>query len=82
MTCGAGTSEGVAKEASEIQSIQVVDGNAIPNQNIPLYMVFPRLFTCPTVSVQQFRIEFEVNLVVHFVEGLSITENFPLKLFR
>mmetsp|Transcript_34710 Transcript_34710/g.79172 ORF Transcript_34710/g.79172 Transcript_34710/m.79172 type:complete len:298 (+) Transcript_34710:3-896(+) len=79
-TCG--TSEGMAKEASEIQSIQVADGNVTRKFEIPLYMIFPRLFTCPTVSVKQFKVDFEVNLVVHFMEGYTITENFPIKLYR
>ena len=29
---------------------------------IPLYMIFPRLFTCPTMITPQFQVEFEVSL--------------------
>jgi len=45
-------------------------------------MVFPRLFTCPTIATRTFKIEFEVNLVVMFSDGHLVTENFPIKLER
>ncbi len=45
-------------------------------------MIFPRLFTCPTCLAGSFNIEFELNLVVIFVGGFMVTENFALKLFR
>lgn len=70
------------KEATEIQNIQIGDGNICRNITIPMYMVFPRLFSCPTVLAQLFRIEFEVNLVIVFGDGYMITENFPIVLYR
>ena len=45
-------------------------------------MVFPRLFTCPTIASRTFKIEFEVNLVVLLSDGHLIKENFPLLLYR
>ena len=45
-------------------------------------MVFPRLFTCPTVSTRTFKVDFEVNLVILFSDGHLLTENFPLALKR
>ena len=45
-------------------------------------MVFPRLFTCPTVVSEDFKVEFEVNLIVIFGDGYMITENFPITLVR
>jgi hypothetical protein len=45
-------------------------------------MVFPRLFTCPTVSARGFKVDFEVNLVILFSDGHLLTENFPLKVVR
>ena len=45
-------------------------------------MVFPRLFTCPTMATRTFKVEFEVNLVVMLTDGHLITENFPIKLVR
>jgi len=45
-------------------------------------MVFPRLFTCPSVAAKTFSVEFEVNVVVVFTDNHLITENFPIKLYR
>ena len=70
------------KEATEIQNIQIGDGNITRNMIVPMYMVFPRLFSCPTVLSSLFKIEFELNLVVVFGDGYMITENFPLVLYR
>ncbi len=75
-------SEGTAREATEIQNIQLADGDICRDLTIPIYMVFPRLFTCPTVDTLHFKVEFEVNLVVLFSDGYMVTENFPLSLYR
>ena len=74
--------EGQAREATEIQNVQVADGNVCRDLVIPLYMVFPRLFVCPTVDTLNFKVEFELNLVVLFADGYMVTENFPLSLYR
>jgi len=79
-TCGC--ADGYAKEATEIQNIQIAEGDVCRNFPLPIYMVFPRLFTCGTVAARTFKIEFEVNLVVMLEDGHLITENFPVKLFR
>ena len=52
------------------------------NLAIPIYMIFPRLFTCPTLTAGDFKLEFEVNLIVIFGDGYMITENFPITLVR
>jgi hypothetical protein len=74
--------EGQAREATEIQNIQVADGNIVRNLAIPLHMVFPRLFTCSTTVTKQFKIEFQVNLIVLFADNHMVTENFPIMLCR
>lgn len=79
-TCGC--ADGYAKEATEIQNIQIADGDICRGLSIPVYMVFPRLFTCATVAARTFKIEFEINLVVMLEDGHLITENFPIKLVR
>lgn len=111
-----------AREATEIQNIQIGDGDVCRNlvrrgwvgsgrsgtrhfaahthtlrlltplpsslpdprslQVIPLYMIFPRLFTCPTMLTELFKVEFEVNLIVVFADGYMVTENFPIVLYR
>lgn len=70
------------REATEIQNIQIGEGNVCRDMIVPMYMVFPRLFSCPTVSTTSFKIEFEVNLIVVFGEGYMVTENFPIVLSR
>jgi len=75
-------SDGVAREATEIQNIQIGDGPVCHGWPIPVHMVFPRLFTCPTINHKSFKIEFEVNLVILFADGHLLTENFPVRLVR
>lgn len=75
-------SEGQAREATEIQNLQVADGDISRGLVIPIHMLFPRLFTCPTSVSDDFSVEFEVNVIVRFRESYIITENFPIVLVR
>lgn len=77
-----GCAEGFSKDATEIQNLQIADGNCCPKIQIPIYMTFPRLFTCPTLATRNFKINFEVNLCIVFKDDYLITENFPLTLYR
>ncbi|XP_043250311.1 vacuolar protein sorting-associated protein 26C [Colletes gigas] len=79
-TCGC--AEGYSRDATEIQNIQIGEGNPCTNLPIPIYMIFPRLFTCPTLSTSNFKVEFEVNLIVVFEDDYLVTENFPIILSR
>ena len=79
---GALLQDGLAREATEIQNIQIADGAVCYGWPIPIHMVFPRLFTAPTVTSRTFQVEFEVNLVILFTDGHLLTENFPIKLVR
>jgi len=45
-----------AMTATEIQNIQVADGDVCRKLPIPIYMIFPRLFTCPTLATSNFKI--------------------------
>ena len=74
--------EGEAREATEIQNIQIAEGNVLRGVALPIYMVFPRLFCCSTTIAKAFRVEFEVNLIVLFADNHMVTENFPIKLYR
>lgn len=71
-----------AREATEIQNIQIGDGDICRNLVVPLYMIFPRLFTCPTMITDTFKVEFEINLIVVFGDGYMVTEGFPVELYR
>ncbi|ELT97716.1 hypothetical protein CAPTEDRAFT_167823 [Capitella teleta] len=79
-TCGC--AEGYAKDATEIQNIQVADGDVCRGMAIPIYMIFPRLFTCPTLTTSNFKVEFEINIVIVFTDDHLVTENFPVTLLR
>ena len=70
------------KEATEIQTIQVAEGDVCRNLSVPLYMVFPRLFCCSTTKTPHFCVEFEINLLILFADGYMITENFPITIYR
>ncbi|XP_041968870.1 vacuolar protein sorting-associated protein 26C isoform X2 [Aricia agestis] len=79
-TCGC--AEGYSKDATEIQNIQVGEGDVRRGATLPLYMVLPRLFTCPTTAAANFKIEFELNIAVIFEDNYLVTENFPILLVR
>jgi Vacuolar protein sorting-associated protein 26 len=79
-TCGC--AEGFSRDATEIQNLQIVDGNVCPKIQVPIYMQFPRLFTCPTLATRNFKIQFELNICIIFRDDYLITENFQLQLFR
>ncbi len=79
-TCGC--AEGYARDPTEIQNIQIAEGDVCRGVAIPIYMVFPRLFTCPTLSAGNFKVEFEANIVIIFQDDHLVTENFPIKLSR
>lgn len=76
------TEGGMVKEATEIQNLQLADGNPIKNQPIPIFMIFPRLFTCPSLLAPNFRVDFEVNLIVLFEDSHQITENIAIHTYR
>lgn len=71
-----------SREATEVQNIQIGDGNVCRNLLVPLYMVFPRLFSCSSISSTHFKIQFEVNLIIIFTDGYVLTENFPITICR
>ncbi|KAI6649676.1 Down syndrome critical region protein 3-like [Oopsacas minuta] len=79
-TCGC--AEGYSKDPTEIQNIQIADGDVCHNVSIPIFMIFPRLFTCPSLSTTNFKIDFEVSIVVLLEGDLMLTENFPIQLTR
>jgi hypothetical protein len=61
---------------------QVADGDVTRGQTIPIYMLFPRMFTCPTTIQESSSVEFEVNIIITFEDHYTVTENFPIVLVR
>jgi hypothetical protein len=75
-------SEGTCKEASEVQSIMIAQGNVMPDVEIPIHVVLPRLFSAPSINWPGFQLDFEANIVVEFENGFTPVENIPLKIYR
>jgi hypothetical protein len=69
-------------QATEIQNIQVADGDAIRDTEIPLYMLFPKIYSCSTTVHRKFKVEFQVNVIVIFVGGFQLTENIQIRMYR
>jgi hypothetical protein len=68
--------------ACAVLVLQIGDGDVTRKTLIPIYMLFPRMFTCPTTKLSSTSVEFEVNIIVNFEDHYSVTENFPLVLVR
>jgi len=80
-TCGC--ADGFAKEATEIQNIQIADGDVSRGVEVPIFMVFPRLFTCPSLTTARtYKVEFQINLVTMFPDGRLVSKKFPITLLR
>jgi hypothetical protein len=69
-------------EVSEIQNLQIGDGDVNQDVEIPLFMIFPRYFTCATFENKLAKLAFELNIIVVLVNGFVITENFPINTWR
>ncbi|KAH7528549.1 hypothetical protein FEM48_Zijuj05G0083900 [Ziziphus jujuba var. spinosa] len=70
--------ERIATKTSLIQTTQacnmsslIADGDVCRNMTLPIYVILPRLLTCPTVFAGPFSIEFKVSIVISFQSKLS-----------
>ena len=69
-------------DVSEIQNLQIGDGDVIRDLEIPLFMTFPRGFCCANLDTKDVHISFEMNIMIVLVNGVVICENFPVNLWR
>ena len=69
-------------QSTEIQNIQISDGNILPNLEVPIYWLFPKGFSCPTFVHAVFKIEYEMKMIFIFKDGYEYSESFPLHLYR
>ena len=69
-------------EVSEIQNLQIGEGDVIRNLEIPIFMTFPRGFCCANLETKDASISFEMNLIIVLVNGVVIMENYPVNLWR
>ena len=69
-------------EVSEIQNLQIGDGDVIRNIEIPVFMIFPRGFCCSNLDTKDVVLSFELNLTIVLVNGVIIMDNYPIILWR
>lgn len=77
-----GGSAAALSEASEIQNLQVAEGDISRCLELPLHMAFPRHFVCASTRGTAHTVAFEVNLNVRFENGLVVMKNVPIMLIR
>ncbi|XP_018399431.1 PREDICTED: Down syndrome critical region protein 3 homolog isoform X3 [Cyphomyrmex costatus] len=78
-TCGC--AEGYSRDATEIQNIQIGEGNICTNLAIPIYMIFPRLFTCPTLSTSNFKVGKNIIAAVFALKQKCELQSYNLIFF-
>lgn len=72
----------ILHENSEIQNLQVGDGDVNKDVEIPLFMIFPRFFACASLDTKIVKLSFEMNIIIVLINGFVITENFPINTWR
>ncbi|KAI3907198.1 hypothetical protein MKX01_020556, partial [Papaver californicum] len=63
--------EKLVTETSVIQTTQIADGDVCRGMTLPIYVILPRLLTCPTIFAGPFSIEFQFSVVISFQSELS-----------
>ncbi|KEG15622.1 hypothetical protein DQ04_00021200 [Trypanosoma grayi] len=71
-----------ARGATEVQSIQVADGDVLRNLEIPIYMFFPRWYTCPSIKTANMRVAFDVNVILLLEGNRQLSKVVPIHLYR
>lgn len=61
----------IVSETSVIQTTQIADGDVCRGLTLPIYVLLPRLLTCPTVLAGPFSIEFKMSITISFQSELS-----------
>ena len=49
---------------------------------VPLYMIFPRYYACPSLATNTFQIAFEVTISVIFHDNHLVSDTLPITLYR
>ncbi|KAL2976857.1 hypothetical protein AAZX31_13G033100 [Glycine max] len=63
--------EKIVTETSLVQTTQIADGDVCRNLTLPIYVILPRLLTCPITLAGPFSVEFKVAIVISFQSELS-----------
>ncbi|KAG5522515.1 hypothetical protein RHGRI_034620 [Rhododendron griersonianum] len=54
-----------------VEASAIADGDVCRQMTLPIYVIVPRLLTCPTIYAGPFSIEFKVSIVITFASELS-----------
>jgi hypothetical protein len=76
------TQDEMIHEEAEVVKCQVVDGNIPVGLAVPCQLLLPRLFTAPSVTLPEFSIAFEMNLIVEFADGSVWKGTMDMTLYR
>ncbi|KAL5148814.1 Down syndrome critical region protein 3 [Glycine soja] len=67
--------EKIVTETSLVQTTQasdaIADGDVCRDLTLPIYVILPRLLTCPITLAGPFSVEFKVAIVISFQSELS-----------
>ncbi|KAI5084330.1 hypothetical protein GOP47_0000499 [Adiantum capillus-veneris] len=61
----------MVSETTEVQATQVADGDVCRGLSLPIYLILPRLLTCPTLSFGSFSLEFGLAITITFEAEIS-----------
>ncbi len=81
-------SSSIAREATDIQCTQVAEGDAVRGLELPIHLVLPRLYTCPSVSADTWGVEFELSVTATMESDgahspyFTASSRLPLRLVR
>jgi hypothetical protein len=82
-SCASETRQEKGREITEVQNIQIGDGNVLRGDwDIPIFMKFPRWYTCPAIRTPNLRVDFEISLVVTFEGRVQVSQVIPVRLYR
>jgi len=60
----------------------VADGDCLSDLEIPTHMLFPKIYSCASIDHEKFKIQFQVNVIVIFLNGYQLTETIPVNIYR
>lgn len=81
-SCASEARQDKGREITEVQNIQIGDGDVLRDWDIPVFMKFPRWYTCPAIRTPNLRVDFEISLVVTFEGRTQVSQIIPIHLYR
>jgi len=74
---------GYFREVSEVGSWELADGDIPSMFPLMIFLIMPRLYTCPTIHCALFKIEFELNILVKLKNvDTPLSHTLPLLVVR